>query len=327
MDYKVGVIGCGGISAAHSNGYKAIASTKIVAAAEVDQERLKKYGETYGVSKLYRDYHEMLAKEKLDIVSICTWPGLHCEMTVAAAEAGVKAILCEKPMALNLGEADKMIAACEKSGTFLAIGHQHRFDAQSVKALELIKAGAIGELQWIFGHCSSDLLSNGTHVVDLIKFFVEDSPVKWVMGQIDSTKKQRRYGHHVEDMAVGHFQFENGVRAFIEEGDLASQTYAFHIYGTDGMITVNAPQNQRLRLINKSGEQPVSLTNVNSYQAEIEELLAWLEGKKEHRSAARRGREALEVLMAIMESSRLRKVINLPLKNRESPLYLMIQDE
>ena len=74
--------------------------------------------------------------ESLDIVSICTWPPLHCEMVVAAAESGVKAILCEKPMALNLKEADQMLDSCEKSGTKLVVGHQHRFDPQVSQAIE-----------------------------------------------------------------------------------------------------------------------------------------------------------------------------------------------
>lgn len=324
--YKIGFIGCGRISAAHANGYKAIERTQILAAAEPDAERRKKFGETYGVTRLYEDYPQMLDNEELDIVSICTWPKMHCPMTIAAAEHGVKGILCEKPMAFNLGEADGMIAACEQSGTKLVIGHQHRFDAQSVKALELLKEGVIGELLWIFGHCSSDLLSNGTHVVDLIKHFVEDSPAVWVMGQVDRHGDFERFGHPAEDMAIGHVQFENGVRAFIEQGELAPSGYAFHLYGTEGMIGVNAPQGTRLSVITKNGEQEVSLTGGNSHQAEIEELLAWLEGGQEHRSNAKHGRETMEILMAIMESSRLRKSIRMPLETKESPLELMIQE-
>jgi len=326
FEYKVGVIGCGGISSAHSNGYKEIEATRIVAAAEPNNERRAKYGETYGVEKMYQDYQEMLDHEELDIVSICTWPPLHCEMTVAAAEHGIKGILCEKPMAFNLGQADKMIDVCDKSGTKLAIGHQHRFDAQSTKALELVKTGVIGELRWIFGHCGSDLLSNGTHVVDLIKFFVSDSPVRWVMGQLDRYHHDLvRYGHVAEDMAIGHFQFENGIRAFIEQGELAPSGYAFHLYGTEGQIGVNAPQGKRLSIITKDGELDLPLAGVNSYRMEIEELITWIEGGSEHRSNAKHGRETMEVLMAIMESSRLRKAIRLPLETKESPLRLMIE--
>ncbi len=324
--YRVGIIGCGGISTAHANAYKAIESTEIVAAAEPAPERRAKFDETYNVVSLYENYREMLANEKLDIVSICTWPPLHCEMTVAAAESGVKAILCEKPMALNLGEANRMVEACEKAGTKLVIGHQHRFDPQATQAAELIKGNAIGHLQWVFGYCNSrDLLSNGTHVVDLMRYFVDDSPIKWVMGQIDRPTDKVDFGHHVEHNAIGHWQFENGVHGLIAQGDLAPSGYAFQLCGTAGLISVNAPEGYKLQVITKNGELDCAIETVNSHQAEIEALIAWLEGGPPHRARGENGRATLEVLMAIMESSRLHRAIYLPLETLESPLELMIQ--
>ncbi|MFQ6041791.1 MAG: Gfo/Idh/MocA family protein [Candidatus Poribacteria bacterium] len=91
-EYGVGVIGCGRIARAHANGYKA-AEMPIIAAADISQEQLNKFAAEYNVEKLYTDYTQMLAEEELDIVSICTWPPLHREMVVAAAEAGAKGIL------------------------------------------------------------------------------------------------------------------------------------------------------------------------------------------------------------------------------------------
>jgi predicted dehydrogenase len=327
--YRVGIIGCGRVAAAHANAYTAIESTELVAIAEPDPERRLKFDEAYGVTGLYENYREMLANEELDIISICTWPPLHCEMTVAAAESGVQAILCEKPMALNLGEADRMLEACEETGTKLVIGHQHRFDSQTVNAIELIKGNAIGELQSIFGYCnSSDLLTNGTHVVDLIRHFVDDSPIRWVMGQIDRPSDKVNFGHHVEHNAIGHWQFENGVYAILAQGELAPTGYAFQLCGTAGLISINAPQGHRLQIITKNGELDISLEEVSPKQAEMEELIAWLEGAgPPHRSRGGNGRATMEVLMAIMESSRLHSAIYLPLETEESPLELMIESE
>ena len=113
--YRVGIIGCGGIAHAHAKGYLA-RGLDIVAAADVRKERLAKFRQLYEVGNLYDDYRQMLTKEELDLVSICTWPTLHSEMTVDVAEADVKGILCEKPMATCLAEADKMIEACDKTG-------------------------------------------------------------------------------------------------------------------------------------------------------------------------------------------------------------------
>ena len=326
--YRVGIIGCGRVAAGHADAYTAIDSTELVAAAEPDPEHRLKFDEAYSVAGFYENYREMLASEELDIISICTWPPLHCEMTVAAAESGAKAILCEKPMALNLGEADTMLEACEAAGTKLVIGHQHRFDSQTVHALELIKGRAIGELQSIFGYCSSsDLLTNGTHVVDLIRYFADDSSIRWVMGQIDRPSDKVDFGHNVEHNAIGHWQFENGLHALLAQGELAPSGYAFQLCGTAGIISVNAPQGRRLQVITKNGELDVSLEDINPNHAEVEELISWLEGGPPHRSRGENGRATMEVLMSIMESSRLHRAIYLPLETEESPLELMIEAE
>ncbi|MCE2394810.1 Gfo/Idh/MocA family oxidoreductase [Candidatus Poribacteria bacterium] len=325
--YRVGIIGCGRIAERHANAYTAIESTELVAVAEPDPERRLKFDETYGIAGLYENYREMLANKELDIISICTWHPFHCEMTVVAAESGVQAILCEKPMALNLREADQMLEACETTGTKLVIGHQHRFDPQAVNAIEFVKDNAIGELRSIFGHCSSDLLNNGTHVVDLIRYFADDSPIGWVMGQIDRPSDKVNFGHRVEHNAIGQWQFENGVYAILAQGELAPSSYAFQLCGTAGIISVNAPEGRQLQVITKNGELDVSLEKVNPKQAEVEELIGWLEGGPPHRSRGESGRATLEVLMAIMDSSRLRRAIYLPLETQESPLELMIESE
>ncbi len=326
--YRVGIIGCGRVAAAHANAYAAIESTELVTAAEPNPERRLKFDETYSITSFYENYREMFANEDLDIISICTWPPLHCEMTVAAAESGVKAILCEKPMALNLGEADRMLAACEEAGAKLVIGHQHRFDPQTVNAIELVKGNAIGKLQSIFGYCSSkDLLTNGTHVVDLIRYFVDDLPVRWVMGQIDRPSDKVDFGHRVEHNAIGHWQFENGPHAMLAQGELAPSGYAFQLCGTAGIISVNAPQGDQLQVITKNGELDMPLEEINPKQAQVEELIAWIEGGPPHRSRGENGRSTMEVLMAIMESSRLHRVIYLPLETEESPLELMIESD
>ena len=132
--YRVGIIGCGGIGRDHARAYTTIPGVEIVAGAEINAENATRFTEQFGTVRIHEDYREMLAREELDLVSVCTWPPTHCDATVAAAESGVRGIMCEKPMATNLGEADRMLGACDAHGTRLAVGHQHRFDPQSVKA-------------------------------------------------------------------------------------------------------------------------------------------------------------------------------------------------
>jgi len=329
QEYRVGFIGCGSISRAHANGYTA-AEMPIAAAADISQEQLNEFATQYDVEKLYTDYTQMLAKEELDIVSICTWPPLHQEMVVAAAEAGVKGILCEKPMTVNLAEADKMIAACDKSNTKLAIGHQRRFEAQYVKAKALIDTGAIGDLISVHGCCAGDLLSDGTHNVDLMRFYASDSPIQWVIGQIDARQKRTRYGHDIEDGAIGYFQFESGVRGLIEVGKVSLRGYQrAYIDGTDGRIEVNMPDQPAVRVRRKGDADwfVPELHGDNPFKLEILALVECIEQDKEHILSGRQARKALEVLIAVFESSRRRTLIELPLLGvLDYPLETMIEE-
>ncbi|MCB0087294.1 MAG: Gfo/Idh/MocA family oxidoreductase, partial [Caldilineaceae bacterium] len=112
--FKVGIIGCGkpwrsegatgfGMSHAHALGYIESPDAEIVALSDIVAENAKAFQELRGGDRIYTDYHEMLATEGLDIVSISTWPHLHAQMVVDCAEAGVRAVHCEKPMATTFG--------------------------------------------------------------------------------------------------------------------------------------------------------------------------------------------------------------------------------
>lgn len=323
--YKAGIIGCGRISHQHAMAYIDQSDVVLTTISDVNPDALKTMASSFSVPTCYTDYREMFANEQLDIVSICTWPGLHAEMTVAAAEHGVKAILCEKPMALNLGEADSMIDACQQNGVKLIIGHQHRFNPHFTEAKKLIESGAIGEPHLVWGHCKSSLLNNGTHVVDTMRYMLGDPKTDWILGQLERKKDSYNRGHRVEEVAVGFVQFSNGVRGLIEMGDLAIQDFEFHIDGNHGQLNVTA---DRLFLQNnqrKKGREIQRATG-KEYIAEIAELVSWLNGDvDEHRGTANQSRMTLEILTAIFESVRTHGVVRPPVTVSESPLDVMVE--
>lgn len=336
MTYRVGFIGCGGIAGAHAAGYQAVQNAQIefVAGADINAntDRVKRFADRYGVT-LYTDYREMLAKERFDLVSVCTWPRTHGEATIAAAEHGAKGIMCEKPMAVDLAEADRMIQACTKAGTVLAIGHEHRFDPQSVRAKALLRQGEIGQLTLIWGHCPADLMNNGTHVIDLINYFNDDVEPVWVMGQIDRRRKIEGRGNHpdmvIEDMAVGRVGYKNGVVALIELGEQAPQAFQFHLIGTEGMMDVNMPNVPVLKVLSSFrhvGWTAPELPQVDVFRAELEELIETVEARTVHRSNAQRGRAALEIIMGIFESSYRRALLDFPITVHDFPLERMIKE-
>jgi len=112
--FKVGIIGCGGRGRGHANGYSASADAKIVACADPKKENAIELAKNHKIpaSGVYADHKEMLAKEKLDIVSVCVWTGLHYQVIMDTIKAGVKVIHAEKPMAPTWGESKKIFQAC-----------------------------------------------------------------------------------------------------------------------------------------------------------------------------------------------------------------------
>lgn len=139
--YTAAIIGCGSMANSHARGYAAVDAIDLVACADIDQSRVERFAQQHHIPKLYRDFREMLDAEQPDIVSVCTWHPLHAEMTIAAAARHPRAILCEKPMATSLGEAEQMMTACQRNQVKLAIGFQRRFLDAWTGARELVAAG------------------------------------------------------------------------------------------------------------------------------------------------------------------------------------------
>ena len=330
--YKVGIIGCGGIAREHARAYGKISNMKVISGAELDPDRRENFARDFGLQSSYKDYQEMLEKESLDIVSVCTWPKTHSDAVCKAAQSGCKGIMCEKPMTTNLSEADRMLKACRENNVRLAIGHHHRFDPQLVKAKELINNKAVGDVLLLWGHCSLDLMNNGSHVVDMINFLNNDQEAEWVMGQIDTRNKHKGYANHpdmyAEDMAMGRVCYKNGVRATVELGEFAPQNWQFHAIGTDGIIDVNLPDGTPIRLMSAktNGWIVPKLEPYDPREEEMLELIKAIEEKREHISSGQIGRNCLEIIMAIFESSRSRCLVNLPLKIQENPLEIMMKE-
>ena len=187
--YRVGIIGCGGMGHSHSRAYTKNPATELVAAMDINEGSVKTLAEEFSIPAVYTDYRQMLEKEELDIVSITTWQGVRAEITVAAANAGVKGILGEKPMSASLGEADDMIEACEKKGAKLVIGHNGRFSATSTEIRRLVADGAIGQPTLVHHRAkpNAGLLNTGTHAIDGWRYILSDPETLWVIGQTSRT--------------------------------------------------------------------------------------------------------------------------------------------
>ena len=247
MTLRSAIIGCGkpwgkegstgsGISHGHAAGYKASPLTELVAVADINRENAEAFVAEHGPAEIFVDYKEMLATVKPDLVSICTWPHLHESMTIAAAEAGVRGIHCEKPMAPTLAAARRMVAAAEKSGSILTFNHQRRFEPPYTVAKEWIDSGKIGDLTRL-EMPTANLFDWGTHWFDMAFHFNNQVPAKWLLAQVDPVGGDNVFGVQLEKRAIVRAQYENGVELLMPTGDT---NYGFNIrvVGTTGSIEI-----------------------------------------------------------------------------------------
>ena len=154
---RVGILGLGFMGKMHLRCYKAIGDAELVAICDADRSKFDQTGEAIGNIpgaeeaidlagiELFTDFEKMLAKSKLDAVSITLPTYMHRDFTVKALEAGVN-VLCEKPMAMDLSQCEDMIAAAESSGKLLQIGHCTRFWPEYSKTKQLIDSGNFGRV-------------------------------------------------------------------------------------------------------------------------------------------------------------------------------------
>ncbi len=345
--WKVGIIGCGrpwrtegatgfGMGHRHALAYKSSELCDLVAAADIKQENLDFFLEQHEVPRGYLSADEMLEKEDLDIVSVTLWPHLHAPMVIKAAEAGVKAIHCEKPMATAFGDAKKMVEVCKEKGVQLTFNHQRRFGEPFNKAKELLDAGAIGDLLRVEAF-TSNLYDWGTHWFDLMFMYNDETPADWVMGQIDARGGKPIFGAEVEGQGMSLFQWKNGVMGLMVTRDagfegVKSAGVAHRLMGTAGTIEVgvNGGPEVRLRNAETGGEwQEVAVEGgMHGNEHHIAAVADLAKALKEGRDPVLAGWKALqstELIFATYESSRRRARVDLPLDITDSPYVSMLE--
>ncbi len=246
---KIGIIGCGGIA----NGKhmpslkKEEARAEMVAFCDLIPERAEKAAADYGVpgAKVYTDYHELLKDGSIDVIHVCTPNRSHCEISVAALEAG-KHVMCEKPMAKTTADAKKMLDAAKKSGKKLTIGYQNRFRPECQLMKKAVDRGDLGEVYFAKAHAirrravptwgvflneyeqgGGPLIDIGTHSLDLTLWMMNNYKPKAVLGQTfkklgDQEETGNAWGDWdpkdftVEDSAFGFITMENGATIILE---------------------------------------------------------------------------------------------------------------
>ncbi len=273
MDKKlrIGIIGCGGIAnGKHMPALKNCSDlAEMVYFCDVVLSRAEEAAKKYGTpdAKVCTDYKELLADETIDVVHVCTPNRSHSFITVDALEAG-KHVMCEKPMAINSEEAQKMLDAAKRTGKKLTIGYQNRHRPDSMYIKKECEDGTLGEIYYAkatairrravptwgvfmneYEQGGGPLIDIGTHALDLTLWCMDNYKPKYCVGTVyhklgDKFPTGNAWGDWkpgeltVEDSAFGFIVMENGATVVLESSwalnSLDVREAVTTLCGTDG---------------------------------------------------------------------------------------------
>ena len=340
--YRIGIIGCGKIAQVrHIPEYLASGKAELKAFYDINEARAAELAVRYG-GKAYSSIDELL-DSGLDAVSVCTSNATHAEITIKALGKGLS-VLCEKPMAINLEEAEAMDRAASESGKVLMIGQNQRLNRTHIEARNLIRRGDIGKVlsfRTSFGHggpetwsidpgkntwffdkskaCMGAMADLGIHKTDLIDFLLDDKVSK-VCAVVTTLDKKDASGSliGVDDNSICIYTMESGAIGTMS----ASWTYygeednSTTIYGTDGIMSIYGPTGHSIVITRRDGGKvfyDIDRMQTNDAQTSsgvIDEFILSLDrGYAEISSAS--VLPAMRAVFGALESSRTKKEVTL----------------
>jgi len=343
-----GIIGAGIIAAVHADAIALLPGARLVAVTDVAAAAAGELAAARGCAA-EPTLDDLLARRDVDVVCVCVPSGLHAEVGIRAAKAG-KHLVVEKPVDVTLEAADRLIAAARQAGVALTVMSQHRFDPGVAELKRLIDDGVLGRLvlgeastKWYRTQAYYDsapwrgtwamdggaLLNQGIHYVDLLR---------WCLGpatEVTAVCTTQAHDIEVEDTALAIVRFASGA-----VGTISATTAAYpgfpqrlEVTGTDGTATVEDGQLVRTALRAAAdaadtadaarpagpppGPEPGSAAadpaalDAAVHAAQLADLLAAVDEGREPAVSGQDGREALEIVRAVYESSRAGRPVRL----------------
>ncbi len=224
--YRTAIVG-GRRGVHHARCYAGIENMQVTALCEIDTGRLDAAAKELNVTG-YTDYQEMLNAEKPDIVHAVTQPTVPRHIWVEpAAEAGVKALVIEKPIALRPREAEALADVHEKTGLKIIVNHQRRYLPFAEKLLEFFAEDSLGDIHFIRASTQGEITDMDTHLMDVVLFALKDIPITHVWGAVEGGETYEVPNLQCPENLMAIYTFENGARVFFESARNAFGTIDF----------------------------------------------------------------------------------------------------
>ena len=265
----VGLIGSQFISAIHAESLKQCAAAELLAVASPRASHVEGFAAKHGIPHHFTDYRRMLEMPTLDMVVIGAPNHLHCQMTVDAAAAG-KHVVCEKPLCLNLAQADRMIEACRKAGVKLMYAEELCFAPKYVRLKQLLDSGALGvptllkqsekhdgphaDHFWDVSRSGGGVtMDMGCHAIEFFRWILGRPRVRSVYAQMSTQVHQTKT--RGDDNAILLLEFENGCIALAEESwtKLGGMDDRAEVYGSKGVAYADLLRGNSIETYSLSG--------------------------------------------------------------------------
>jgi len=349
--YRVAILGCRGRGTAATMAYHAPPRTELVGLCDLIKERFDTLGDKVGVSARFTDLDEMIVQTQPDIVAIPTGTEFHYELCMRVLEHGVH-IEVEKPMCVDLEQADAVIAKAKEKGARVAVHHQGRVGGPMQAVGRAIQEGRIGEIRYIYGsgkgyyagyglmnigtHMINDMLKCGGHALSVTALGLTDGHSITPQDVVPSPSGM---GTIACEHITAALQFDNNVTGTLLQHrfkKMDSTAYAMEVYGTEGrlfwksggatllpqphFVPDGAHDNwQALEPIYPEHFDPKKGASEADYWF-VEEYVRALDERRDHECSGAEALHVIEIMMGIFESAAYGVRVELPQKRRDHPL-------
>jgi predicted dehydrogenase len=254
-----GVIGAGLFGENHALVYSRLPGVELVAVCDQNEERVREIAARYGARTHYTDYAELLADPDIQAVSIATPDFAHSEIALAAAQAG-KHILCEKPLATTVEEAQSIVDAAARAGVKLMVDFHNRVNPPFVAARDSVRDGAIGTPSYAYARLSnttfvplemlswadrsSALFFLGSHAVDIMRFILNDTVAR--VHAVSRSGILKGLGVDAPDFHVAIAEFKHGAVVTFENAWILPRSqpmvydFKVEVLGSEGALYVDS---------------------------------------------------------------------------------------
>ena len=349
MSIGFGIVGCGMIAKFHARAIAELSGAKLIACHSRNLAKAEQFAASTGCAA-YGRLEGMLANPAVQVVTICTPSGAHCEPAVAAARAG-KHVVVEKPLEITLKRCDTIIRECERQGVLLATIFPSRFHAASQQLKDAVEADRFGRItlaeayvKWYRSQQYYDgdawrgtwtldgggaLMNQAIHSVDLLS---------WLIGPVEEVSAYTATLAHknidVEDTAVATLRFASGALGVIEATTAAWPGYLkrIEVHGAQGSAAIEEEDIVAWDFMNKArhdavirrrmaqrasgaggASDPASIGH-QAHARQLRDLLLAIRAGRPPACDGREGRRAVEIILAIYKSAESGRPVRLPLE-------------